>query len=112
MANRITNESGVINMITTSEWGEQPLEIKQLIADALEKEEKRKDGIIGRLFGSRKEMASIYVAFSLCAFVAIIFLIDLIYAIVCKTEMHREITAMLFPSITATLGYIFGKNSK
>jgi len=65
----------------------------------------KEGGLMGRIFGTKKENASMYVALTLCLVVAGIGV--LVYVM----SGDMQIWSIVFPVITASLGYIFGKGT-
>lgn len=71
--------------------------------------EKRKAGKLGEFFGSDTKNASIHVALVICVVLIILCVIDLIHSFFRDGTLTSEVWELIFPVITLSLGYIFGK---
>ena len=72
--------------------------------------EKEKDsGIFGKLLGANPKNASIHIALIICILLLLFCCIDLIHSFNSGEKLTEEIWNLIFPVITLSLGYIFGK---
>ena len=71
--------------------------------------EKRKAGKLGEFFGADTENASIHVALVICIVLILLCVMDLIHSFWVEGTLTSEVWEMIFPVITLSLGYIFGK---
>ena len=68
--------------------------------------------ILGQFFGSNTKNASIHIAFLICIVSLIFCGIDLIHSFASNQPITSEIWDLIFPVITLSLGYIFGKGEQ
>ena len=93
------NDDNIINVISSDKFGDFTPDMQQEILNKLDIIKQRDGGIVGKLFGCKKELASMNVAFVICA------LLMLAGVFVGTQEFWNGI----LPVIGAALGYIFGK---
>lgn len=77
----------------------------QIISNMYPKVEKR-GGLIGKLLGNNPENVALNIGFLICAALLLLVLCNLK-----ATSLNFDLLDKVFPIITLTLGYIFGKNS-
>ena len=73
--------------------------------------ERRKAGKLGVLLGADTRNASIHIALVICIILLALCLMDLIHSFWVNTTLTSEIWQLIFPVITLSLGYIFGKGN-
>lgn len=71
--------------------------------------EKRNAGKFGEWLGSNTKNASIHIALIICITLMVFCAIDLIHSFCPEQSLTSEIWQLIFPVITLSLGYIFGK---
>lgn len=76
---------------------------RKVILDELTRRSEKEGGLMGKIFGTKRENASMYVALAICV------LVVAIGVLVWMTSRDMQIWSMVIPVITAALGYIFGK---
>ena len=76
---------------------------KHLI-NALEGQEEKGGGVLGKFFGNKKENATLNIAFMICVLLAVIGLI--------LTALGQNFWNIIFTAIMTTVGYIFGRGSE
>lgn len=69
-------------------------------------------GILGRFLGSNTKNAVIHIALLICIVLLFICFVDMIHAFATNKTITSEIWNLVFPIITLSLGYIFGKSDK
>jgi hypothetical protein len=66
-------------------------------------------GLMGKIFGSKPENISMYIAFTLCVVLLLYCGIDLIGATLRGGKINSELWNIIIPVVTLALGFIFGK---
>lgn len=69
-------------------------------------------GMLGRFLGSNTKNAVIHITLLICAVLLLICLADMIHAFATNKTITFEIWNLVFPIITLSIGYIFGKSDK
>lgn len=67
---------------------------------------------MGKFFGTKKENAEMNIAFTICAMLIILCMIDVIHAAWSGESTYTELVKGVIPLITASMGYIFGKSNE
>ena len=75
-------------------------------------EEENATGKFGKLFGTKTENTSLYIAFTISAALIIVGLIYILLPQCYKGDSNLEFWKVIGPIITGALGFIFGANSK
>lgn len=71
---------------------------------------KDKDGgIMGKLFGNKKENAAMNIAFWLCMMLLLFCIMDICGSIKSGVNTYTDLVKNIIPIISLTLGYILGK---
>lgn len=69
----------------------------------------RENGILGRLFGGNTKRVSLFIAWTICTMLLVIGLVYILLPPCYKEIDNLEFWKLIAPIITATLGFIFGK---
>lgn len=69
-------------------------------------------GVLGHFLGSNTKNAVIHIALLICLILLLICFVDMIHAFLTNKTITSEIWNLVFPIITLSLGYIFGKSDK
>lgn len=69
-------------------------------------------GLLGKLLGSNTKNASIHIALILCVILLVICMVDMGHSFYTNKSITSEIWNLVFPIITLSLGYIFGKGDE
>lgn len=105
MANRINrNDLGAdtfSGIIISEKFGEYEPEIQKIILEGLESRNQKEGGLMGKIFGTKKDLSAMFVALVIC-------ILLLIIGLIVNTD---SIWDGIFPIFAATIGYIFGKGS-
>ena len=112
----IGNEEMAISKIMEKEvFNELNDELKGKVIDIYKHYQKQKNESIGgklsKLLGSNTNNISLYISFTLCF---LLIIVGIIYFWIPKNEREKNILEfwnLIIPIITATLGYIFGRNN-
>ena len=112
----IGNEEMAISKIMEKEvFNELNDELKGKVIDIYKHYQKQKNESIGgklsKLLGSNTNNISLYISFTLCV---LLIIVGIIYFWIPKNEREKNILEfwnLIIPIITATLGYIFGRNN-
>lgn len=79
-------------------------ETKKIVLDNLPSNRDRDGGLMGKLFGYKKENASMNIAFTICVLLALV-------GIICMICGH-ECWNVIIPAIMTAVGYIFGRGER
>ena len=66
-------------------------------------------GKFGDLLGTNTKNASIHIALIICSAMIVLCLLDLLHSFCKDQTLTSEIWQLIFPVVTLSLGYIFGK---
>ena len=78
------------------------------VKDAHDKKGERETGRLGKLFGTKAENISLYIAFLICMCLILVGLVYICIPLPYKVNSNLEFWQIISPIITGTLGYIFG----
>ena len=95
----LTNNDTIINVISSDKFGNLTPEMQQNILNQIEKTGQRDGGIMGKLFGTKKELAAMNIALIMC----------MILFIVGFAVNESQIWTGILTIEGTALGYIFGK---
>lgn len=116
MANKISDSpiKQLCDIAITEEFNGLKPEIQSKIIEELSSNGASKEdgGIMGKLFGNKKENASMHIAFTLCCILLLLCGIDIVRALMAGETAYTELVKNIVPIITLALGYIFGKGDK
>lgn len=96
---RINN---VVNVVSSEGFCKVPPETQAQALEVLQEKNKMEIGIMGKIFGTNKALAPIYVSFAICGL--------LVFIVV--TVNTQSVWDKIIPILAATIGYIFGKGSR
>lgn len=107
--NKIPKET--INGISERSFNKLSDEQKKIVLSGNnETQNKDKDsGWFGKIFGANTKNASIHIAFIICCTLLFFCGIDLVHSFMWKDGITQEVWKLIFPVVTLSLGYIFGK---
>lgn len=97
--NNLSGSDNITSVISSEKFGEYDAELQKEILKKMDESQKRDGGIMGKIFGNKKELTSMNIALTLCAFL-------LLAAVLVKSE---QLWNGVLPVVGAALGYIFGK---
>lgn len=99
--NSLSNDK-IVNIISTDQFSSLSTDIQQSVLNSINNDKSKEGGWMGKLFGTKKELASMNIAVMICiiVFIAGFFIND--------TQYWDKI----IPIVAATIGYIFGRGGK
>lgn len=99
--NSLSNDK-IVNIISTDQFSSLSTDIQQSVLNSINNDKSKEGGWMGKLFGTKKELASMNIAVVICIilFVSGFFIKD--------TQYWDKI----IPIVAATIGYIFGRGGK
>lgn len=112
MANSLNkNLSGnnVVTAISSDNFGEYTPEMQEKIICSIENYNEREGGLMGKVFGNKKENASMNIAATICILLIIICGMDIIHSVWTNGELHMDLISTIIPVVSLALGFIFGK---
>lgn len=101
--NTISGNS-IIDAISTENFTNLSEETQQHVINSIGNSTENGGGIMGKFFGSKKEIASMNIAFTVCILLTII-------GVICMCS-GNECWNIIVTGIMTTVGYIFGRGSK
>lgn len=92
----------IVNIISTDQFSGLSTDIQQSVLNSINNDKSKEGGWMGKLFGTKKELASMNIAVVICIilFVAGFFIND------------PQYWDKIIPIAAATIGYIFGRGGK
>lgn len=113
MANRLNrnelNRDAFSGIASSEMFREYTPDIQNRILDSLESRNQKEGGIMGKLFGNDKDLASMNVAVFICTILMLICIIDIVQSCFGDRQMHMELISSIIPVISLAIGFIFGK---
>lgn len=97
--NNLSGSDNITSVISSEKFGEYDAELQKEILNKMDDSQKRDGGFMGKLFGNKKELASMNIALILCV------LLLLTTAFVKSEQLWNGV----LPVVGTALGYIFGK---
>ena len=114
MANNINNKSidtdVLINTIYSKQFSSLSDERQKQILNTIDEEKRRDGGLMGRFFGTKRELASMNIAAFICIILVVFCVIFSIIDYKISNEIHMNLINTILPIISLSLGYIFGKS--
>lgn len=107
--NNLSGSDNITSVISSDKFGEYSPEMQQAILDKLEKMGQNDGGLMGKLFGNKKELASMNIAVFICSILLLICAIDVIHSIWINGEIHMNLITTMIPVVSLALGFVFGK---
>lgn len=95
------NSDTFSKIVSSRNFIEYTPEIQNKILDGLENRSRKEGGIMGKIFGVKKDLSAIFVALVIC-------ILLLVIGLWVNTD---GIWDGIFPIFATTIGYIFGKGS-
>lgn len=80
-----------------------------LTGNNVQSEKEKDSGFMGRFLGANPKNASIHVALIICIILLIFCLVDLVHSYHSEGTISAQIWDHVFPIVSLSLGYIFGK---
>lgn len=94
----------VSTVISTPNYVQLSENVQNTIITTLHEAKQNEGGLMGKLFGTNKDNASIHCAFVICVLM-------LVVGIVCMV-LGKDYWNVIFPAVTSAIGFIFGKGNK
>ena len=96
------NNDAIVNIISSDNFSSLSTDIQQSVINSINNDRSNEGGWMGKLFGTKKELASMNIAVVICIilFVAGFFIKD------------SQYWDKIIPIVAATIGYIFGRGGK
>lgn len=99
----LPNDS-ISSLFKTGEFGKLSEENKKIALDKLIDTKNGDGGLLGRLFGNKKENQAMNIAFAICVLLVVVGLI--------LTVLGQNFWNIIITGIMTTVGYIFGRGAK
>lgn len=100
----LTNSNDLIKALNSDNFAKLTEKNQTLLLNQLNYTIEKEAGLMGKFFGTKKENASIHIAFTICVLLAII-------GIICMA-LGKNYWNVIIPGIMTAVGYIFGKGDK
>lgn len=99
--NFLSNDK-IVNVISTEQFSGLSTDIQQSVLNSINNDKSKEGGWMGKLFGTKKELASMNIAVVIC-------LILFITGCIINDSQYWD---KIIPIVAATIGYIFGRGGK
>lgn len=107
--NNFSDNGNIPSIISSDKFGEYDAEMQREILKKMDESQKRDGGLMGKLFGNKKELASMNIAVFICSILLLICAIDVIHSICTNGEIHMNLITTMIPVVSLALGFVFGK---
>ncbi len=105
------NDSVVIDVISSDGFSSLNKDVQKTALQAMNEGQERNGGLMGKVFGIRKENAAMHIAFLLCVALFLLCAIDVICSMCASGKASTDVLNIVMPVISLTIGFIFGKGS-
>lgn len=105
-------QSDVHKVISEPTYVQLSENVQKSIITTLHEAKQNEGGLMGKLFGTNKDNASIHIVFVICAILLILCIIDIICAIYQGKSSYTELTKNIIPLISLAIGYLLGKGKE
>lgn len=96
------NSDKITNVISTQQFSSLSTDIQQSVINSINNDKSKEGGWMGKLFGTKKELASMNIAVVIC-------IILFVSGFFIKDSQYWD---KIIPIVAATIGYIFGRGGK
>lgn len=104
IAKKLAEEESAIALVGSDNFIKLSDENQSKALDTISHNKVKDGGLMGQLFGTKKENAAMNIAFAMCGLLVII-------GIICAI-CGKDYWDVIIPAITTGMGYIFGKGDK
>lgn len=112
MGENTDHNNEFISTINSSTFISLTDENQKAVINQFNKGKEKEGGILGKFFGTKKKNAAMNIAFTICAMLIILCMLDIVRAICNGESSYTELVKGVLPLITASMGYIFGKSNE
>ncbi len=95
------NHDSIVSVISSEKFTSLSTDMQELVLNTIESGNKRDGGLMGKLFGNKRELASMNIAFLIC-------ILLFVSGIIVGEQQYWD---KVLPIVAAAIGYIFGKGS-
>lgn len=106
--NNLNNDS-ISGIVSNDKFGELSEEMQKQILATLKENNQMDGGWMGKFFGSKKEIASMNIAVTICMLLLFMCIIEVIHSTYTGTKINMELISTIIPVVSLALGFIFGK---
>lgn len=103
------NEMAIVSIANSENFTKLSDDNQVKIIEGINENKAKEGGFMGKLFGTKPENVSMYIAFILCMILLLYCGIDLIGSFFTGRTVNSELWNTVIPVITLALGFIFGK---
>lgn len=96
------NNDKITNIISTDQFSSLSSDIQQSVLNSIDNRSSKEGGLMGKLFGTKKELASMNIALIIC-------ILLFMSGFIIKDPQYWD---KIIPIVAATIGYIFGRGGK
>jgi hypothetical protein len=107
----ISTENSINDIVGNEGFSKLNPELQDQIVTLIEKGKEKDGGFLGRFFGIKPINVAMHIGFVICAMLISVVIIDAIHSYFIGQSINLELLEFVFPIITLSLGYIFGKGS-
>ncbi len=102
--NTLANGNDLVTALNSDNFVKLTEKNQTLLLNQLNHAREKEAGLMGKFFGTKKENASIHIAFTVCILLTII-------GVICM-YLGNNYWNVIIPGIMTAVGYIFGKGDK
>lgn len=106
------NTDSIISAISSDKFSGLSNDMQKKVLNSIGGNDESDGGIMGRIFGSNKEIASMNIVFVICAILLFLCVVDIIFAIIQQRTAYTELTKNIIPIISLAIGYLLGKGKE
>lgn len=107
----ISNENSINDIVGSEGFSKLNPELQGQIVKLIEKGKEKDGGVLGRFFGIKPINVAMHIGFVICAILIFVVIIDAIHSYCIGQSINLDLLEIVFPIVTLSLGYIFGKGS-
>lgn len=98
------NNTEIVDLISSDGFQNVPKEIQEKALNSITNRNQNDGGIMGKLFGNKKENATLNIAFMICVLLTIV-------GVLCMMSGNEK-WDVIIPTIMTAVGYMFGAGVK
>lgn len=96
------NSDKITNIISTDNFSNLSTEMQKTVLNSIDNNKSKEGGLMGKIFGTKKELASMNIAVIIC-------LILFISGFIIKDSQYWD---KVIPIVATMVGYIFGRSER
>ena len=109
---KIQNTDTIINLVSSDKFGGYSDSLQERILNSIDVRRKSDGGLMGKLFGNKKENAAMNISAIICFLLILLCAVDVLSAIFTEKDLHMELISCIVPVVSLALGFMFGKGGE